>query len=802
MKYYYGFFRDTDSNNDPEGQLYKVVIKTGLDNSTITDEIELLLADNPFAVTYESSEDIYKPYKCSTAVVRLLNKEFMPDLNAINIQSVSVELYKAKKGYIYNDSYKTPYADEEFFDIEWSGYSTPNAYNQGYNSYLDVYELECQDKLSALKFVDANLEGVGITLKNLLVYAMSKIDIDYCILTENIKIPSATASSILDSVVISVKTLVDNEQERKKLLDVVGGLLSTLNLTIIQRKNELYIVSYDAIANGYTTYVRFDRLRNTELLCTIDDSKEIVKEESAANDMNLSLGEIYDKFSVISDHESLDLVFPDLSEWFNKIEYQTSESMTTKDAYIAGYLYSIYDNSNLYGEYAVAQYIRTIDDTPSINSWILYNFYGINPNVYNDKNVINVKCYCYEKDTQTSLADKSYYSPGALIQNYEPGNLTFLGGLEENDPIFARKNVVATPCSLCVVTDSEYLNNWGVIDESKMRHGIMIFHALRGTNDLTKYVYRDIAVDENILVRMPMVDFEVNDIAFGDTDCLVFNAKFNFSIDYMPTESNIKPETNELDFIPISVKIDNGVDTYYLYKDNNGDLLWTLSNNPIVIKANLDVTKETNAFNNDIGFRSATNKRKYKLAEDVEGFIIPSPSDRVYNGKLTITIYRPFGVSYTGRAVTTSTFISGVSLSTVNRNSTDTDDYSSTKYTYKNENDVLTNDFSLNLDYISYDRKKLSSNYIYNKQGSKSYYLDYISNISTGDVMRPEEMVLKAYGRQYSNNTIILNGTTHLDIGMLSKVTYKRFIDKNFIVNGLEINYGDNAKNIILVEKK
>ena len=801
MKYFYSFFRDTNSKNDPDGQLYKVVIKTELDNPTITDRIELLLADKPFTVTYDGNGEVYKPFIGSTAVVRLLNKEFMPELNSIDIQSVTVELFKAKEGYRYNDSYKLPYADEVFFDIEWSGYSTPNAYSQEYNSYLDVYELECQDKLSVLKYIDVDIESSDITLKTLLVSAMDKLNINYCTVTENIKIPrTVDSSSLLNCPAIGYRSLEDNVNEKKKLLDVISSLLTVLNVTIVQQRNELYIINYDAIANEYTTYTRFDKLNNTELLFTINNLKEIVKEESAANDTNISLGEIYDKFTITTKHEYTDIQFPNLGEWFNKVEYG-NEDMSSEDAYIAGYRYVIYNNSGLYGEYNVAQYIRNIG-TPSITNWILYNFYGINPNVYNDPNIINVKCYCYEKDKQTSLADKSYYFPGSLIQNYEPGNLTFLGGYEDTDPFFATKNVVATPCSLCSVSDNDYLNNWGVINENNIRDGIMIFHALRGTNDLTKYVYRDIAVDENLLVKMPMVDLEVNNIAFSETDCLVFNAKFNFSIDYMPTESSIKPETNEMDFIPISVKIDNGVDVYHLYKDNNGDLLWTTSNNPIIVKANLDVTKETNAFNTDIGFRSATNKRKYKLAENVDGFIIPAPSDKLLNGKLTITIYRPFGVSYTGRAVTTSTFISGISITSVNKNSENVDDSNNTEYVYKNEHNVFTNDFNLNLDYISYDRKKVSNNYLYNRQGSRKHYLDYLSNISTGDVMRPEEMLLKAYGRQYSDNTIILNGTTHLDIDMLSKVTYKRFEDKKFIVNGLEINYGYNSRNVTLIEKK
>ena len=46
-KYYYGFFRSTDTSKDPHGQLYKVVIITdfaNLDINNINDKQELTLS--------------------------------------------------------------------------------------------------------------------------------------------------------------------------------------------------------------------------------------------------------------------------------------------------------------------------------------------------------------------------------------------------------------------------------------------------------------------------------------------------------------------------------------------------------------------------------------------------------------------------------------------------------------------------------------------------------------------------------------------------------------------------------------
>ena len=139
MKYYYGFFRDTNSNNDPEGQLFKVVIKTKKGDG----EGELLLSGSPFTVDYEQS-DIYKPYKCSTATIGLLNKDYNKDFICESIKDNEVYLYRLKEGESFNEELKLEASDDQYFTLEWFGYTTPNAYSQGYTSYLDESQLEPQ----------------------------------------------------------------------------------------------------------------------------------------------------------------------------------------------------------------------------------------------------------------------------------------------------------------------------------------------------------------------------------------------------------------------------------------------------------------------------------------------------------------------------------------------------------------------------------------------------------------------------------------------------------------------------------
>ena len=73
--YYWGFFRNLDFSNDENGQLYKVVIITDWRNNSQTVGEELVLNDSPFTVEYSVEDDIYKPYKCSTATIGILQEE-------------------------------------------------------------------------------------------------------------------------------------------------------------------------------------------------------------------------------------------------------------------------------------------------------------------------------------------------------------------------------------------------------------------------------------------------------------------------------------------------------------------------------------------------------------------------------------------------------------------------------------------------------------------------------------------------------------------------------------------------------
>ena len=135
--YYWGFFRNIDTSNDDNGQLYKVVIITNWQNNEVSVGNELLLTDSPFTVEYSTDDDIFKPYKCSTATIGILQRDINYSFNSATNNNVLVKLLKYNNDGTQEDL-SLMASDNIHFTVEWIGFATPNAYSQSYESYYDI----------------------------------------------------------------------------------------------------------------------------------------------------------------------------------------------------------------------------------------------------------------------------------------------------------------------------------------------------------------------------------------------------------------------------------------------------------------------------------------------------------------------------------------------------------------------------------------------------------------------------------------------------------------------------------------
>lgn len=256
--YYWGFFRNNDTTNDLDGQLYKVVIITDYQSRNYTVGEQLLLTDSPFTVEYSNDDDnIFKPYKCSTATIGILQRDINYNFNTASGNNVLVKLLKYNNDDT-NDDLSPMSADTQHFSVEWVGFGTPNAYSQGYETYYDEFELECQDALSTLKYYDYETMYSSATFcsfsdivkkwcKFLNVY-------DTIYISDSVTIATTDFEDILHTCYIDERNFFDEDGKPMKVLDVFEQICTYLQLTCMQFGDSLYFLNYAAIRQGHNNY--------------------------------------------------------------------------------------------------------------------------------------------------------------------------------------------------------------------------------------------------------------------------------------------------------------------------------------------------------------------------------------------------------------------------------------------------------------------------------------------------------------------------------------------------------------------
>lgn len=237
--------------NKLEKSFFVELSKVDGNNSTVN----LKFADDPIEIKYESTENIYKPIKASTATISLVVSEYDNDLYAISGRDIKVVIYDATDDIIV-----------------WKGYLTPNVYSQDYDEEITEMELECQDELSALKFISANKLSGTYTLRELIMMVLDttednvvmnfdsmhlvdtvrqyynnkgtkKLYVDDILITDqNID----DYNNILDSMMFN-SSLFHTKEEEEELtyFDVLEQIFTFLNLTIYQECGKFHIIQYD-----------------------------------------------------------------------------------------------------------------------------------------------------------------------------------------------------------------------------------------------------------------------------------------------------------------------------------------------------------------------------------------------------------------------------------------------------------------------------------------------------------------------------------------------------------------------------
>ena len=308
---------------------YRVDIKTGGSQTQV-----LTLSGSPFVTQMDQSDDIiYTPAKYQTATVGFITPDYNLDIYSPAAQGTKVELYQLG----YRDA------------LVWTGYVTPNLYDQGFSKHIEEVQVECIDALSTLQYFKYSSNDKSTVT---LWYIINKL-IKQCnaytkfYISDNTQLTQNGNSCIAQQLYISESNFFDEKEEGETDADVawtcqevLEEICRYLGLTAIADKDSVYFVDYDAIKAGINTYWRFNVDSTSGQKVTVSFSKDIVSSDFSATGSTLSLDNVYNTVNVVSDYNTFEDVIPGV---FDNLVNITADS----DAALAS---STNINNGMFGE--------------------------------------------------------------------------------------------------------------------------------------------------------------------------------------------------------------------------------------------------------------------------------------------------------------------------------------------------------------------------------------------------------------------------------------------------------------------
>lgn len=325
---YRGYFKDIDNRE------YKVEFYNNGTNPTSWTEI--ILADTPVIIT-QDSEDLFTEIKPLSCTVNILTSDI--------IEFLYSEEYTHKRVTVTRTSDNT---------IIFDGYISPYMYDQPYAYSSDILTIECISKLSVLKEqpyygVIKQMEGYNHRQKlslasfkdiiwDILVtsgFDPSTLEVRY---SPSFYLDDETRNVRLSDLFISEANFYDNDNERTswKKEDVLREILRYLGATMIEYDNNIYIVDYQNIAHETSQYQfcyfnesNFDDVsgirRYGKYTATTENGvvkrklivPSLTKDDYMSDDTSVSIGDIYNKFTVNANAYNIDELTSDPEELAN-----------------------------------------------------------------------------------------------------------------------------------------------------------------------------------------------------------------------------------------------------------------------------------------------------------------------------------------------------------------------------------------------------------------------------------------------------------------------------------------------------
>lgn len=862
--YYYGYFRNNDTKVDESGQLFKVVIITNFKKQEFDLGGELMLSDSPFTVNYECEDgNIFKAYKCSTATVSILQKEYNFEFNNTSGCNVLVMLLKYKnelteeevKDSQINSSYNRKLQiDNICYDVEWIGYATPNTYSQDFENLFDEFELECQDALSTLKYTSYKIQNEKTTFASFIDiikrYSAKTRAYKNIYVADTLVLPVNADADIFNFCYIDERNFFDEDETAKKVLEVIEQLCLYLNVTLIPYNDSLYIVDYNGLKNNYCEFYHYkytdeknytitDETDNFILQknkVTFEHQTDIKADDFSGTGTKLTLESTFNKMSVKDSLYSFDTIsvdFDNIDRW-----------VYSEDCDVPGQ----YDDYNVISE-SDGVFITDGRTDTLFNNYVEWGTDANGLTVVKkrpdeDKNLTVIcnsrkgKQKCYIKYLQfidssnifndSRLKTTFYFNDTKVEGKISCGNPVY--GSFEGEPKFTYKTSREYCGAQLIAYHTEKVDSF---QEHPMKIELkpaILCHTPTSISqkDIIDKNYFDWGSNQHYCYN-PYFSIKSKSVALGSGDYIVISGTFKFykNDDMLPIDVDATDDiySEYMSQCLYYVKFGN---KYFpgLQANRNKDYstwgCWgDLGADGRPMKADITFPIKQKAFGVPLKIGGGWNgglNFKDKLGVD-GGIVIPAPQSDLENGvevgDIEVFFFKPISPSLRGVSkycIIEDLKIEIITKSDLNSISSSSDD-TDTEYTNIIDEDAIEEKDNIELDVTTWDNKQPNySSVIYSDAiNIKDNNVDenrlfkrvkHIFNRCTGELLRAEEHIIYNNIIQYSTPTISLNLNLHVQPKPYSTYTYHFFKDKLFVVDSCELDYINNSYNIKIIEKK
>lgn len=861
MAYYYGYFRSNDTSIDPKGQLFKIAISTNVHADTpykyvpqqVGNKIQLVpdagteitLSSTPFTVQYDGDDNnIYKPYKCSTATIGVVNESFNADFAKCKRCDTFVRLLKWRNDvvavsdhngiYKYTDSagktlavkyniigngglgvhsvfndFRPQDVDENCYTTEWAGYITPNSYNQPFSNYLDEYEIECQDVLSCLRYYTINdIENNTYKLSFDDILNATKYVLPYAPAIKNIFKTTAIKTAGHEDLTQHLYTLLDNWKDESDnytdLLTVVGECMKFLNTTAVQIKDDIYITNADAIATERQNYTY---IQNGEVKHHTPHNNviDLTTAKSADNNTSLSLLSTYKKVELESDLYFYDKLIMPINNDDYLDEVVNWDYVTTYTT-VNGSTRHVLDDTDPYtydyGEQGKCIYAgRILTPKDGIDEYKITCFHG---NADRTEMVADAPDYVYWNSaniegsvtTRNELTTKN----GSCIIEYDIANISSDSPTATYMKTYSGKRslMIHTPAPykeshsgicpyqlpLSYITNANQ-NQYRMLTIESKKAFITCKHALQINGDITFYQ-----------TRIP------TDAGWGNEDIL----KAYLPYMYMWTKVQIIGDDGSIYYLQ------NGSNyTYYWAENTSGNensslwvKIWYNGNSAKDKKQNKRnrLNTESAAFENTFSFN--------KNNRGSDGTCVQMPNANIY-GRVKIDFSHPFGCATEKKVTNVAlklyqpqyTIIDNFEVNIINADALhfmydDSQWESNNKSVAEITNDATDDYTNMQMMLSSNDTKNASKTVVIDEDNN---IIKYVYNSALDINYNSECNYVGSITKAYQNQALKISTSIHDDVTPLHKIKYtSQFQEREFIVNDMAIDYKNNIKSINVVQ--